>query len=76
MNSYQVEYVTLDSTDEVLCGSLYVDAMTREDAVYKAFDELADQGLATSSLSFGEVKVKHDSGKYISIMPHKEATKT
>jgi hypothetical protein len=75
LNSYQVNYVRSSETGQVVASSLYIEAMTREEAVYAAFDELADQG-TIDGLEFCDVLVKHDSGKYIEIFEHKQVSKT
>ncbi len=72
MNRYQVEYVTLsyEAGDDVVCGNIYVNATSREDALYLAVDELADQGLANSGLSLGAVSIESGNGTFYEIQAH------
>lgn len=65
MEAYRVHFTMLNdlpfaegATIEAL--SMHVAARTREEAVYKVFDELSDQGHAELIECFGEVYIQHE----------------
>lgn len=70
MNKYQVEYTTLADDETVIASSLYIDAVSRESALYLAFDELSDTGMASSALSFGSVMIQDDEGRWVETHAH------
>jgi len=67
MNAYRVHYATGDTDYPQGLGSIHIAALTREEAVYKAFDELHDSGALVTSIT--EVYIEHE-GRWLTTTQH------
>jgi hypothetical protein len=73
MNAYRVHYAYYadepESAATIVGTTMHVAARTREEAVYKCFDELADQDVEVESFS---AVYMQDGDRWLIVHPHKQ----
>jgi hypothetical protein len=74
MNAWRIHYAYYpDDTDDtaatIVVTNMHVAAQTREEAVYKVFDELTDEGVKVESFTAAYIQ---EGDRWLIVHPHKQ----